>query len=131
LDLDLCWTATNSFKSTATFARCKHLLSDFNIVVGQLITHAGGSMPPQVSRQDFELALREMGHDPTEYKGKKLSLAGMVGIYEIEEDIIIEAIKRKHIAAHYDYNKDTIWIDALDAAHFYYCIRTEAHLYAR
>lgn len=87
-------------------------------------------MPPQVSKQDFELALKEMGHDPEDYRGKRLSLAGICGVYGLEEDIVIEAIKLRHIAAHYDYGQDTIWVDALDAAHFYYCIRAEAHLYA-
>ena len=54
----------------------------------------------------------------------------MCEIYDVDEDIVLEAIKFQHIDAHYDYRKDTIWIDALDAAHFYYCIRSEAHLYA-
>ena len=87
-------------------------------------------MPPQVSKRDFELALKELGHNPEDYRGKRLSLAGVCGVYGIEEDIIIEAIKHRHIAAHYDYGQDTIWVDALDAAHFYYCIKSEAHLYA-
>ena len=87
-------------------------------------------MPPQVSKRDFELALRELGHNPDDYRGKRLSLAGMCGLYEIEESLVIEAIRSRFIAAHYDYGKDTIWIDALDAAHFYYCIKSEAHLFA-
>ena len=87
-------------------------------------------MPPQVSKRDFELALVELGHDPAEYRGKRLSLDGLCTVYGIEEDIVLEAIKRRHIDAHYDYQADTIWVDALDAAHFFYCIRSEAHLYA-
>ncbi len=87
-------------------------------------------MPPQVSKDDFALALKEMGHDPEDYHGKKLSLRGMAELYEIDEDIIVEAIDLNHIAAHYDYLSDTVWVDALDAAHFYYCIKSEAHLYA-
>ena len=85
---------------------------------------------PQVDKATFASALTEMGHDPQDYAGKKLSLASMAELYEIEEDIIIEAIDRKHVAAHYDYSNDTIWVDALDAAHFFYCITAEAPLYA-
>lgn len=88
-------------------------------------------MPPQVTKSEFESALREMGHNPDEYRGKRLSFDGFCEIYDIEEDIVLEAIKLHHIDAHYDYRNDTIWVDALEAAHFYYCIRSEAHLYAR
>lgn len=87
-------------------------------------------MPPQVNKEAFSQALAELGHNPTEYAGRRLSLANMVQIYEIDEDIILDAIDQKHIAAHYDYSNDTIWVDALDAAHFYYCIKTEAPLYS-
>lgn len=87
-------------------------------------------MPPQVSKDEFEKALVEMGHNPDDYRGKQLSLDAMCDVYGLDEDAIIDAIKLKHIDAHYDFKKDTIWVDALDAAHFYYCVRSEAHLYA-
>ena len=83
-------------------------------------------MPPQVTREDFEIALRELGHSPDEYRGKKLRVDAFCEIYGIEEDIVLEAIKLLHIDAHYDYRMDTLWVDALDAAHFYYCIQSEA-----
>jgi hypothetical protein len=85
---------------------------------------------PQVSKEDFADALREMGHDPAAYSGQRLSLSGMCELYGIDQDAVLEAIDRRHIAAHYDYHQDTIWVDALDAAHFYFCIQNEAHLYA-
>lgn len=87
-------------------------------------------MPPQVSKQEFADALAEMGHDPDRYRGQRLSLGGMCEVYDIEQDIVLEAIDRRQIAAHYDYMSDTIWVDALDAAHFFYCIKNEAHLYS-
>ena len=87
-------------------------------------------MPPQVNKEAFSKALVEMGHDPNSYSGKRLSLSGMSKLYEIEEENILEAIDRKLIAAHYDYCNDTIWVDALDAAHFFFCIKNEAHLYS-
>ena len=85
---------------------------------------------PQVDKEAFESALAELGHDPNDYAGKKLSLQAMSNLYEIEQDLIVDAIDRKHIAAHYESSSDTIWVDALDAAHFYYCIKSEANLYA-
>ena len=85
---------------------------------------------PQVDKASFQSALIEMGHNPAQYAGKKLSIEGMSALYEIDQDAILDAIELKHIAAHYDFSNDTIWVDALDAAHFYYCIRTEANLYA-
>lgn len=87
-------------------------------------------MSPQIDKKNFKKALEEMGHDPNQWKGKRLTLDGMSKLYEIEERNILEAIKKKLIDAHYDYTQDTIWVDALDAAHFYYCIKNEAHLYS-
>lgn len=87
-------------------------------------------MPPQVSKELFAFALQEMGHNPSDYQGKRITLKGMCELYELEEDIVLEAIDLRHIAAHYDYHADTIWVDALDAAHFHFCIKHEAHLYA-
>lgn len=87
-------------------------------------------MPPQVEKKIFAQALREMGHSPEDYLGKRLSLAGMCELYELDQEHILAAIERKLIDAHYDYSRDTIWVDALDAAHFYFCIRNEAHLYS-
>jgi hypothetical protein len=85
---------------------------------------------PQVSKDVFSAALAQLGVDPGQYQGQKLSLAGMCELYELDEDVVLEAIDRRHVAAHYDYMNDTIWVDALDAAHFFYCLKNEAHLYA-
>jgi hypothetical protein len=87
-------------------------------------------MPPQISKEMFAKALVELGHDPEQYRGQKLSLENMSLLYELESDAIITAIDKKHISAHYDYGSDTVWIDALDAAHFFYCVKNEAHLYS-
>ena len=84
----------------------------------------------QVSKLDFELALSELGHNPEEYRNKKISLHGMSELYDIDEDLILEAIDKKMISAFYDYKLDTIWIDALDAAYFFYCLRNKVSLYA-
>ncbi len=78
----------------------------------------------QISKETFAQALLELGHDPGEYNGKRMSLGGMCELYELNQDSVLEAIERKLIAAHYDYRQDTIWVDALDAAHFYYCVRS-------
>lgn len=85
---------------------------------------------PQVDKNSFTSALKELGHDPADYSGKKLSIDGMSNLYDIDSELILDAIDTKSIAAHYDYVNDTIWVDALDAAHFYYCIKAEANLYA-
>ena len=87
-------------------------------------------MPPQVSKDEFVSALCEMGHDPKDYEGKRLTLSGMCELYELKQDSVLEAIDRRQLSAHYDYFADTIWIDALEAAHFYFCIKNEAHLYS-
>jgi hypothetical protein len=87
-------------------------------------------MPPQVSKEAFASALRDLGHDPNTYQGQRLSLAGMCELYDLEQDAVLDAIDMRHIAAHYDYHNDTIWVDALDAAHFFFCLRHEAHFYS-
>lgn len=85
---------------------------------------------PQVSKEAFAQALRDMGHDPDLYRGQRLSLAGMCELYELAQDAVLDAIDQRHIAAHYDYMNDTIWVDALDAAHFFFCVRHETQFYS-
>ncbi len=86
-------------------------------------------MVPQVGKSVFKKALQELGHDPRLYEGKRVSLSGMCELYDLEQDFILDAIERREIAAHYDYFNDTIWVDALDAAHFYYCYLSQNKLF--
>ena len=86
-------------------------------------------MGHQVGRADFAKALTELGHDPSEYTGKRLTLSNMCNLYELGQEMVIEAIDKDLVQAHYDYRNDTIWVDALDAAHFYYCLKSKAALY--
>lgn len=85
-------------------------------------------MSLQVSKQAFSEALAELGHDPGHYEGKRISLAGVMDLYGVDEDVVIAAIRNKDISAHYDYQQDIIWVDALDAAHFYYCLSSSRAL---
>ncbi|MEN9834711.1 MAG: hypothetical protein RL011_904 [Pseudomonadota bacterium] len=87
-------------------------------------------MPTQVSKEAFAQALYELGHNPEQYRGQRLALAGMCELYSLEIDSVLEAIEHRLIAAHYDYLNDTIWVDALDAAHFYFCVRHTQELFA-
>ncbi len=87
-------------------------------------------MVPQVGKSVFKKALQELGHDPRNYEGKRVSLGGMCELYDLEQDFILDAIDRREIAAHYDYYNDTIWVDALDAAHFYYCYLSQSKLFS-
>jgi hypothetical protein len=86
-------------------------------------------MGPQVGKSVFKKALVELGHDPGHYEGKRVTLGGMCELYELDQDFVLDAIDRKEIAAHYDYYHDTIWVDALDAAHFYYCYLSREKLF--
>ena len=79
-------------------------------------------MSHQIDKHYFEKALVELGHNPNEYRGKRLSIGGMSELYDIDQETIIDAIDQDQVSAHYDYKNDTIWVDALDAAHFYYCL---------
>lgn len=87
-------------------------------------------MPPQINKEYFKKALVELGHDPNQWIGKRLALSAMSELYQIDENYIVDAIKDKLIDAHYDYKKDIIWVDALDAAHFFFCIKNEAHMFS-
>ena len=91
---------------------------------------ASQALIPQVSKEAFSAALRELGHDPELYRAQRLSLNGMCELYGLDRDAVLDAIDLRAVAAHYDYMSDTIWIDALDAAHFYFCVHHEAQLYA-
>ncbi len=82
-------------------------------------------MTQQIDKHYFEKALAELGHNPSEYRGKRLSIGNMSTLYDITQDTIINAIDKDQVSAHYDYKNDTIWVDALDAAHFYYCLCSE------
>lgn len=72
----------------------------------------------------FKKALTELGHNPKDFEGKKLPLQTMCEIYQFEEDEIIKIIENKKLSAHYDYQNDSIWIDALEAAHYFYCVKS-------
>jgi hypothetical protein len=85
----------------------------------------------QISKETFEKALLELGHDPSQYKGKRLSLNNLCELYEIDQDTVIRAIDKDLVSAHYDFKNDIIWIDALDAAHFYYCLQSKAAMYEK
>jgi hypothetical protein len=83
----------------------------------------------QIDRESFAKALAELGHDPQKYKGQKISLENMSLLYSFSQEALLEAIEKKALGAHYDYKNDTIWIDALEAAHFYYCVSMTHSMY--
>ena len=87
-------------------------------------------MPPQISKEIFVQAMAELGHDPKAYSGKKISLSDVAELYDMSIEILHEAIARNHLTAYYA-SKDQIFVDAIDAAHLYYCIQTEAPLYSQ
>jgi len=80
-------------------------------------------MEIQISKNMFKKALTELGHDPSVYEGKKLTLNNMCEIYEFNQEDILSEIEKKSLSAHYDYKNDDIWVDALEAAHYFYCKR--------
>lgn len=86
-------------------------------------------MPGQITKETFESALRELGHDPNHYRGKRLTLQNLCKLYELEQETVIHAIDNDLVCAHYDYRNDTIWVDALDAAHYYYCMQYKESLF--
>ena len=75
----------------------------------------------QVSRRTFAKALEELGHDPGKYQGKKITLQDMAKIYKYQVPYLLDAIEVKDLSAHYDYKRDNIWVDAFEAAYYYYC----------
>ncbi len=76
----------------------------------------------QVTISEFEAALVDLGYKPEDYRGKKITLPTVEKTYGLKEELLLEAISQKQIAAHYDYIGDVIWLDSLDVAHFYYCV---------
>ena len=74
----------------------------------------------QVTKAAFKKALRELGHSPEKFEGQRVPLEKMATLYNLDPEHILNAVEKKELAAHYDYLKDLIWIDALEAAHFYY-----------
>ena len=78
----------------------------------------------QVDRKIFAKALKELGHNPDRYLGKKISLTDMAFVYGFSQESLLEAVKKNALTANYDYEKDIVWVDAIDAAHFFYCVRS-------
>ena len=83
------------------------------------------TMEFQISKDIFKKALLELGHDPDQYEGKKITLSNMCDIYSFSHDELISEIEKKYLSAHYDYKNDNIWVDALEAAHFFYCKKSD------
>ncbi len=75
-----------------------------------------------VERDMFIKALQELGINPKEFEGQKLSLKNMAEIYDFQYDALLEAVQNSMLKVYYSYTEDTMWVDALEAAHFYYCV---------
>lgn len=86
-------------------------------------------MTIQIDKASFASALKELGHDPLMFQGQKISMTNMAKAYNFNQEQLLEAIEKKALSAHYDYMNDTIWIDALEAAHFYYCVTSTNSLF--
>ena len=84
-------------------------------------------MSVQVSKEIFAKALKELGYDPSLYQGQKISLDRMAKMYEFEIPSLLDAIEVKKLRANYDYKEGVVWIDALEAAYFYYCVLESSH----
>ena len=50
----------------------------------------------------------------------------MSRLYEMDEEDLLDVIETKNLAAHYDYKNEMIWVDALEAAYFYFCVHQVA-----
>ncbi len=85
----------------------------------------------QITLKKFAEALTELGHDPKIYHGRKLSLDKLCEIYDIDAETIYDAALNNELSVYYDYPADLAWVDALEAAHFFYCIKSRKALYSR
>lgn len=88
-------------------------------------------MPAQVDKNIFKDALIQLGHNPSDYEGKKISLKKVEEIYGIFDEALFEAIKKDLLHAFYDVKSDTIFVDALEIAYFYFCVKSYSDLYSK
>lgn len=85
----------------------------------------------QINRELFKDALRQLGHAPELFEGKKLTLKTVQDIYNIQEDTIHEAVEKGSLQAYYDPFDDTVLLDALEVAYLFFCARSYEDLIAK
>ena len=77
---------------------------------------------PEKANQVYSVALEELGIDSGVFSGEMLSLVQVSNNYRIEYEEIITAIEADQLHTHYDYMRDEILVDSLEAAYFAHCI---------
>lgn len=85
----------------------------------------------QITQEEFKFALEELGHDPRLYSGQRVSVEEAAQLYELSEDVLLEAIETRVLRANYDFLDNKVWLAGLDLAHFYYCLKSTVALFAR
>ncbi len=85
----------------------------------------------QITQDEFRVALEELGHNPSDFETQKVSIAEAAQLYEISEDILLEAIEANILRAHFDFKSRQVWLAGLDLAHFFYCLKSNEALFAQ
>ena len=77
---------------------------------------------PEKANLVFTVALEELGINVCDFNGKVLSLVELSDRYDIDYEDVISAIEADQLHTHYNYMRDEILVDALEAAYFAHCI---------
>ena len=73
----------------------------------------------------FKRAIEKLGHKTSFMENKRISVEKFSKSYAIPMEIILKAIEQKKIHVHYDYSKEIVWLDLLEACYFSYNFDSE------
>lgn len=73
----------------------------------------------------FKQAVEDLGHEISFLENKRISIKKFSQEYHVPLKMILKAIEEKKLGAHYDYKKEEVWLDLLEACYFSYCLEFE------
>lgn len=73
----------------------------------------------------FRRAIEDLGHEISFMENQKITIKQFSTEYSVPMELILKSIEEKKLQAHYDYKKEVVWLDLLDACYFSYCLGSQ------
>lgn len=82
-------------------------------------------MSDKKRKEIFKQAVEDLGHEISFMENQRISIETFSDSYGVPMELIVEAIENKRLQVHYDYEKEVVWLDVLEACYFSYCLEVD------
>jgi len=82
-------------------------------------------MSDKKRKEIFKQAVEDLGHELSFMENQRITLEMFSNSYNVSMELILEAIEKKKLEVHYDYEKEIVWLDLLEACYFSYCLEVD------